>query len=229
MKWTLGRLQRNQWIKYSVVALTALTYNNWLLGTWLNPLLFNHNGSVSELSVSAQPHSLVFRLLDVVAGLLLVATAVLFIRQLQESKTGKFILIVTALMGVANIADAINTLPCSETLSQACQVPVSISLSHFQVPAHGYSSSVIAVCYLLLPLGGLFLAYRKRFWPLTVLSLLMVAESLASLGSALANYARHHGVTVQTSGRGQEWEMIVLAAWLIGFYFYIQRPGLNDG
>jgi len=228
MQRILGRLQRNQWLKYSVVSTAVLAFNNWVLGRWLNPVLFNHNGAVSEFSVPTQPHSLVFRMLDIAAGLLLVATAALFIHDLKNSKIGKSILIITAVLGVANAADAIDTLRCSETLSRACQIPVSLSPAHFQVPAHGYSSSIIAVCYFLLPLAGLLLIYKKRFWPGIILSLLVVVESLVSLGSALANYVRLHNITVQASGSGQEWEMLIFTLWILGFYAYIQRSESNN-
>jgi hypothetical protein len=209
----------------SVVAicLAAITYNNWSLGAWLNPTLFKDNGSVSEFSVHSQPHFLIFRLLDITSGLLLIAGAGLFAKWFRLSRAGQAVLALTAILGVANIVDALTTLPCSETLSRQCLVPVTISLSHYQVPAHGYSSTVIALCYLLLPLAGLAYGLKRKLWFISALSFLVVADAVTSFVLALANYIHDRSLTVRTSGAGQEVEMMILGIWLIGFYIYLLR------
>src|SRR5579862_3043493 len=154
--------------------LAGLTYNNWLLGVWLNPDLVKANGSISEYSAISQPHHLVFKGLDVISGLLLVGLAYAWRAKLWSSRSGRAIVIGTAVLGVANIFDALASLPCSETLDKNCYVPVSISPSHFQVPAHGYSSTVIAICYLVLPLAGLIFAYHRRLKVMALVSLITV-------------------------------------------------------
>lgn len=219
----LLRIWAQQWpVRLSVIA-AALTYNNWFLGPWLNPILFSKSGSISEYSVAGQPHYLVFRLLDILSGLLLTVIAVLFINTLAKSRVGKLILVTTFILGVANIADALAALPCSETLNNHCVIPVSISLSHYQVPAHGYSSTLIALCYFLLPLAGVMYGLGRRSQFILITSSLVVADALASFVSAIINYIHNHSLSVRTSGTGQEVGMIILAVWLIGFYLYIQR------
>ena len=218
-----ARLSHKTAAGFAAVVVGALAYNNWLLGHWLNPAMFKANGSVSEFSVSSQPHYWVFRLLDIISGMLLVAAAWLFINHFGPSRAGRWLLILTAILGLANIADAISTLPCSETLSRRCQVPVSLSLSHYQVPAHGYSSTVIAFCYFFLPLAGLLWAGRQRLWPVVAISAVVLADALTSLGLAIANYLNSHSLSVRTSGAGQEIEMSLLAVWLIVSYLYAAR------
>jgi hypothetical protein len=222
MEW--GRsMSKTGGLKLTIIGLGALLYNNWLLGNWLNPNLFKNNGSVSEFSVHSQPHALVFRSLDIISGLLIVIIARMFANQLWRSKHEKIILLATTILGLANIMDALRALPCSETLSNKCVIPVSISLSHYQVPAHGYSSTAIALCYFLLPLMGLIYALKRRLWFISTISFLAVADALASFVSALINYIHSRSLSVYTSGAGQEVEMIILAIWLAAFYVSVVR------
>lgn len=212
---------------FASVCLAAVTYNNWVLGRWLNPILFKANGSVSEFSVHGQPHYWLFRLLDITSGLLLVFAALLFVNRLGGSGFGRLVLTFMVLLGAANVADALSTLPCSETLSAQCNIPVSLSLSHYQVPAHGYSSTIIALCYLLLPLAGLGWSLRRQLWPATLISAVTVVDALVSLGLALANYANSRTLSVRTSGAGQEIQMVILGFWLVVFYFLVWQVQTN--
>ena len=216
----------SRWLKAVVVGLAAITYNNWALGSWLNPLLSKNNGSISEFSISGQPHYLVFRILDVLSGILLIATAALFVKNLDGSRPGRFILAVTAVMGIANIADALITLPCSVTLSSTCSIPVRISFSHYQMPAHAYSSIALAVCYFLLPLAGLVYGLRQKHRLSIAVSALTLGSALYSLGSALGHYIHIHSFTVRASGGGQEAEMIILVVWLVVFYLSVKPTPL---
>lgn len=207
--------------KALIAVLAGLVFNNWVLGPWLNPVLFKVDGSISEFSISNQPHYWVFRSLDMVAGAALILLAYVSIGELGKSRLGKFILIVTAVLGISNIADAIFTLSCSETLSTSCSIPVKVSLSHYQVPAHAYSSVSIALCYFLLPLGGLIYGLRSRVRPIVIISSVALGSAVYSFGSALGNYIRVHSLTVRASGDGQGVEMIIVSLWLLVFYIYL--------
>lgn len=212
---------RNRWVRPILITLAALSYNNWLLAPLLNPVLFSKNGSVSEFSVLTQPHYFVFRALDILAGLLLAATVIFFAGQLYSDRYGKLILITTFILGAANIADALAALPCSETLNAACRIPIVISFNGYNVPTHAYSSTVIAVCYLLLPLFGLLYGLRNKSRYISLSSAALVIMALASFVLAVLDYIKIHGLTVHTTGRGQEIQMIILAVWIIGFYLFI--------
>jgi len=208
----------------------AITYNDWLLSPFLNRHLWSKDGSLSEYSIASQPYHLVFRLIDVLSGILLIYIGFRIYKLIQQYKTGRLFGLSVILLGVANILDACFVLPCSETLSNSCSVPISLSLHHFRMPAHAYSSSLIGLCYFILPMLALIFAYRKRLSRLVGFSLLVVLESLYSLGSLLVMYNRAGGPTTKASGSGQVIEMLLLGIWLV-FCVYelaVERPRALD-
>jgi len=218
----------------AAAVLAGLTFNNWLLGPFLNARLFGADGSISEFSVRGQPDFWVFRGLDIAAGLLLIGLAYLLKDALKGRRYGQLLLIATAALGLANVADALAPLSCSETLDGACKI--AVRLSHgYSVPAHAYSSVAVAICYFLLPLSGLLFgrAIKSRF--LTLSSGLLVILALYSFVSAVVNYIRISSLTVRTSGAGQEVQMLLLGLWLAAFYSYFALRQLahkavkNDG
>jgi hypothetical protein len=215
-------LFRNQKLA-ALAALVALTYNNWLLGPFLNSNLFRHNGSISEYSVASQPSHWLFQSLDIISGGLLVLLGWRLWQRLKSHRSGWILAGGCWILGIANVFDAIFKLPCSETLNHACRIPVSLSLSNYQVPAHAYSSVLIGLCYLLLPLAGAILTYRHKLNVLLAASLVLIADDLFSLASVLEDYLRNGGPTTRTSGSGQQIQMLLLGAWLIICIFTITR------
>ena len=134
----------------------ALSLNNWILSIFLNRHLLLNSGSISDFSALSQPYHLVFRSLDIIAGVLVVAIAsALFLAQ-TSSRSGKLISAGAVLLGVANIVDAAMPLPCTAIVDSGCNVPLKFSLTHLVLPRHIYSSAVIGFCILLLPLAGRF-------------------------------------------------------------------------
>jgi len=205
--------------------LAALGFNNWLLGPWLNQYLFSHNGSVSELSALTQPHHNVFRLLDVLSGVLFVVLARLLSKlPASTSRWRQTMLYGLIILGLANILDAGLPLKCSETLDRGCTIPVSLSPSHLQLPSHAYSSVTIAVCYFVLPLAGFFFAFARKFRFLGILSTLAILVALFSFISAVTGYLSQHSLSVRTSGAGQEIQMLVIGAWLVAWCWSASRP-----
>lgn len=198
-----------------VSALAALTYNNWVLGPFLNYNLFNHNGSISEFSVASQPYHWLFQSLDITSGGLLIWLGWSLWRQLRNSRIGQLLAATAVILGIANIFDAVFRLPCSETLNRLCQIPVSLSLSGYHVPAHAYSSVLVGICYLFLPLAGAILAYRRKLWLLVGASLVLITDDTFSVASFLEDYIKNGGPTTQTSGSSQEIQMLILGVWLI--------------
>ncbi len=118
-------------------------------------------------------------------------------------------------MGLANVMDATFTLHCSETLDPNCTIPVSLSPGHFELPDHAYSSVVIAICYLVMPLAGFIYGRANRFHLLAGFSILAIAVAIASLVSASVGYLNNGSFSVRTSGLGQEVQMIVVGLWLV--------------
>jgi hypothetical protein len=195
--------------------LAALSYNNWLLGPILNPNLWRHNGSVSEYSVTNQPAHLIFRFLDIIAGLLLIYLGYRLFLLIKERPFGRPAAILLAFLGLSNIFVAMLVLPWSQTLSARCQVPLSFSIHNFHMPLHAYSSSLIGVCYFLVPLLVLIYSFKAKLSRLAVFSTIILLDSLYALVSALVEYQRNGGPTTKTSGAGQEVEMIMLGIWLV--------------
>ena len=130
-----------------------------------------------------------------------------------------------AVLGVANIMDAIFTLKCSETLDSACKIPVDISFVHYRMPSHGYSSIIIALCYFVLPLAGFIYGRSKNYKLLTGFSALTVLVALASFISAIAGYISEQSFSVRTSGTIQEMQMIIVGIWLVVWILNVCIPG----
>jgi hypothetical protein len=206
------RLIRRPVVVLGVTA--AILYNNWLLGPVLNYPLFQHDGSISEYSAGSQPFSWLFRGLDIGAGLSIVIVGYLLWKQLKSRPWGRPLAIWVAILGAANILDALLVLPCSETLNRGCRVLIGLSPHHFQMPPHAYSSTLIGVCYLIAPIYGLVYAQRHSLRTLYFISALTVLEAVYSLISAVVHYYSVGSVTVATSGLGQEVQMIIIGLWL---------------
>jgi hypothetical protein len=225
----LSRFWRQPKLGLALALLIALSFNNWLLGIDLNRRLFDKDGSVSEFSALTQPHYWVFRSLDITSGILMVLLALYTFRQLViHTKPLKYLIYGTTVLGLANIVDAILPLRCSETLNTSCNIPVVLSLTHYQMPSHAYSSVIIAVCYLILPVAALIYATLHKMKILMVFSALAAAVALESLLSAVFQYLSENSFTVKTSGAGQEFQMIILGLWFIvwGWSIY-KHPRVN--
>ena len=225
----MGRLSRilssETYVGITLAAAALLTYNNWLLGPYLNRELFLRNGSVSEFSAITQPHHWIFRGLDILSGALLILFSFYLARRITRASIGGKVLIFgSAILGAANIFDALFALRCSETLNAGCSIGVSLSPSHFQMPAHGYSSVIIACCYLLLPLAGFLYGVAKQHKVLIFFSAVAAAMALESLLSAIFQYLSLQSLTVHTSGTGQEIQMLALAVWYVCLAFSLRRP-----
>ncbi len=202
--------------KLTILAgLASLGFNNWLLGLFLNYHLLSHRGAISELSAIGQPHQLVFRSLDVISGALFVALAVLFIKAISRGRGYLLLVLGTAALGLANAIDALYPLPCSETLSNSCVIPVHVSLSQFNIPSHGYSSILIAICYLLLPVGGWLYANHYKLKNLRLASVSLVVLALAYLTASIIQYAITGSFSDKAWGPTQEVQMLSLGVWFI--------------
>ncbi len=200
------------------VILAALTFNNWLLGSIFNQRLFNHWGTISELSAPGQPHAALFRGLDVLSGLLFILLALQLFRQLNYKNIfAKIALIFMAVLGLANIGDALMPLKCAPSLQGACGERVNLSLSNLQLPSHLLTSTLIVVSFFVLPLVGYFYAKRCSLKTLQAGSLAALAVMLASLAFGAKDYFSSTG-------------SIAPAQWLqmltIGWWFILFKSGI---
>jgi hypothetical protein len=122
---------------FAVVA--GLIYNSWPLGYILNPLA-SRRGLASELAALHQPYNWLFVLLDVLAGLLIVAAAVLLWRRSQKL-LHKIALVNFAIFGIMTAVGALVPMSCEPSLT-TCP-----SLSHDPLLiVHGITSISASVC-----------------------------------------------------------------------------------
>lgn len=196
-------------------AAAAILFNNWLLGIGLNTHLFLSGGSVSEFSAGGQPYRWVFRILDVAAGVLLAATAVLIFRLRNEHRYWRWIALLLFILGVGDIADAILPLSCSGTVDQACSAPVHISLKRISIPDHVLSSSLIAAMYILLPVLGFLYARWIASRRLAVLSVLTLIAALLFFLLLGLEPGYENSFVGRIAGYVQETHMLLLGGWLI--------------
>ena len=211
------------------LALAVLTFNNWLLAAVFNRPLLLKGGSVSEFGVPGQPYSWLFRSLDIVSGILFIMAGVLMVKIIAVKVARNRLLIIgTIILGASNTIDALLPLRCSEALDPSCSVPVHLSLSHFVIPSHGYSSVIIALCYLILPLSGLFYGLQSRIRTLVVLSMATLAAALMSFVAALSQYITGSQLSLHTWGVPQKLQMVLFGAWFIFWYLALVSHELSD-
>ncbi len=205
---------------FAVLLGATLTFNNWLLAVVLNRTLFLRGGAVSELSALGQPYAVVFRSLDIISGLLFITAAALLLQYqvLRRLKTYYALIGLTAVFGVANTIDALIPLRCSVTLAASCETPVHISLSHFTIPSHGYSSVIIALCYLALPVVGYLFAHRAKMAAFKAVSLALIAIAGVSFVAVSADYLFLHTLSERAWGPSQELQMLAFSLWFIAWY-----------
>ena len=207
----LNRLARK---KLPLAAVASLLFNNWLLGLFVNWKLIKKGGSISELSSAGQPAHWLFQGLDVVAGIAIVVLALALSKHIDlRRKSGQWIVGSLVVLGIANIADAFMPLPCSGTLDPRCSSPVHLGLHGFSIPTHAISSSVIGICFLLLPL--LSLAYFRGRRYAAISTLVTILATLIFFGSLLVESLHGSYSGSASAGYTQEIQMLVFGGWLI--------------
>jgi hypothetical protein len=198
-----------------VVGVTALVFNNWLLAPFLDGRVLAAGGPVSDLSVTTEPHAAIFRALDVLAGVLFVIVALLLAKKLPKTKAMNVIIGVTAVLGFANVVDAVIPLNCAEALAGHCKVAVDLSLSHYAMPSHGYSSIIIGAIYFVLPIAGLVYARQKQLHLLASVSIASLVAACLSLVPTVQHYILHQPAS------GSLWELQQLEMVMIGMWFVV--------
>lgn len=186
----------------------ALLFNNWLFALLLNTKIIRKGGSISELSAASQPAHLLFRSLDILAGLALAAAGYLLLKKTPWRPLAP---IVVAL-GAADIVDALLPLHCAGSVDRFCNSSVSLSLSRWSVPEHSYSSIIIGICYLLLPVISMFYIQTRRFLAASLLSLLttLIFFALLFTESLRGSYSGQSLV-----GYSQMIQMLFFGWWLV--------------
>lgn len=202
--------------------LAVLAFNNWLLGLIFDRRLLLHGAAVSELSVPSVPHAWLFRVLDIVSGVLFIVVALILAkRPPKKGKSHVFLITGTLVLGIANIVDGLFPLHCSDTANAACTIPVRISLTHFALPDHAYSSIIIGASYLALPLAGLIYSWLHKLRAFMIVSGVATIAALVSFATAIEHYIIKNSFSVHTLGFSQEAQMLLFGIWFIFWYLGI--------
>lgn len=191
----------------------AILFNNWILGIFLNNHLFLTGGSVSEFSASTQPYHWLFRLLDIVSGLLLAGLGILIYRLLAGRRYYSWLGFGLLILGLSNCMDAVLPLPCSGTVDAHCNAPVRISLHRVSLPTHVFSSTLIGLCYVLIPLAVYLYANRVGNQAMKLLSWVVLVSTLLFFGLLALESFYESSVFSHLAGYSQELQMILLG-WL---------------
>lgn len=191
----------------------AVLLNNWLLGFVFNRHLLFAGGSVSEFSALSQPHQMLFRCLDIASGLLLAAGFGLMLtrQQIRRSRFWNLLSIGGLVLGLSNCIDAILPLPCSGTVDQLCNAPVRIDWHRISLPDHAFSSTVIALCFLLIPVATILYARLVNRSRLAFLGWLALIPLLIFFGAL----ATSNHLLDSLTGLSQEVQLIMFSAALI--------------
>lgn len=114
----LIKIKLNYWLPVTVFIL----YNDWVLSFWLNPGLNQMIATVSESSAAGQPFSWVNRLIDCLAGIIILASSYFIYKAPRiKSEKGHWLLMVGYLsIGLDDIIDSILRLNCAPSLVKGC-------------------------------------------------------------------------------------------------------------
>ncbi len=225
MRRTYPNIMKSKRLLSLNVVLAVFFLNNWLLGFFLNRTLFNHWGTISELSAAGQPYSWVFRAFDVISGLLLVFLALQLTAHIKTKYwTGKFLVAFVAVLGVANTADALLPLRCAQSLQGACGDAVNLSFSNLQLPSHLYTSTAIVTSFFLLPLLGFLYAKKHEMRLLLASSALTFLILAITLGMG----AKEYFTSVGRLGPAQWLQMLIVGWWFVMFRLSLSRAAYNE-
>ncbi|WP_447037033.1 DUF998 domain-containing protein [Streptomyces sp. DSM 118878] len=202
-----------------LLLLGALLYSTWaveaVLPTGLSPL----HSYVSELAAEGAPYGTFFRTADLLAGLLVLAGAVVTL--LCPRVRGRGWAVVgwagLALFGAATAADSRLPLSCTPTASAGCAVREAAGDVPWTHAAHAVSSG-LAVAGALLGMVAFTLAARRSAgrWPVLAPAgpVLLAVEAAATAWTLASVAAFSAGRGTWALGAGQRLQVLVIAVWV---------------
>ncbi|SCL39483.1 Protein of unknown function [Micromonospora rhizosphaerae] len=202
----MSRLGAARALPAVALGLAAVLYASWLLGPLLNPSLGLLDGYASELAARDQPYHLVFRLADLVTGVLAAATGVALARRargwLRRAWWG---LIAFGVM--TGLDGTVTSLDCATTTDVRCGRLEELGELSLRHAAHKFTSS-LAIAGVVLSLLALLAALRgARFrWGLLVAAVLLVGTA-----GTMAEAVRPDALL----GAWQRVQLLGVSGWLL--------------
>lgn len=128
-----------------LAALSALLYNTWILGLFLNPKVL-HNAYFSVLNVRSNPYAWVFILADVTAASMVFIVSLM----LRATKPRRIIWVGYMVFSVATLAEALIPISnrCVESVS-ACGIALSQVLSPHDIVSITATTSLFIVLLMI--------------------------------------------------------------------------------
>ncbi len=228
----------------ALLLLSAVAYTAWVLEVVLSTGLDPVQAYISELAAEDQPLGGLFRATDLVAGLAVLAAALLalsafHLRRPAPPEAGGSPVrrpwaaggwAALALFGAATAADSRLPLSCAPTSDEMCAARETAGLVPATHTAHAVTSS-LAVLGALGGLTALTVAARRYHrWPPVARygPWLLGAELLATGWSLGAIAAFEAGRGTWALGAGQRLQVLLVALWLALLAAAVGRTGGRD-
>lgn len=178
--------------KYITLGLVlALLYNDWILGSLLNPHMSPYRSLISELSAVTQPYHWVFQSLDITAGILTLVF-VSFVWQYTKDlrKRDRFILVgLFAFIGLDSMLDASLPISCAPSMDSACNLLATHSVL---TDAHLIESNIAGVGAFLAPVLWWVYCKSKNFVISQVSFWFVIIQVAVGLGIILIKLSGMH-------------------------------------
>lgn len=157
--------------------LGLLLDSNWLyLAPFLNLSNVTQGAFISELSANGQPYALLFRSLDIAAGLVWIIAAFYWVR-IKKSALSRLFSLILVTLGLADVIDSILPLDCSETINMACRTATGFTLDH---NVHLYESCISVIVFTAITMTLLISLHYNRlrgqlyFITVTMLTMMLI-------------------------------------------------------
>jgi hypothetical protein len=207
-------------LQFYLLVIGIALYNNWLLGIFLNWRLTSDGATISELSVKGQPSAMVFRVLDVLAGLALLGGMGLIIKLAKTPWQKVVAAIAMIAFGLGTIIDALVPLDCSAVLSRTCAQYEQIGrLNGFHL-FHISESLLVYALIFLLPLVML-IAYKHEMSPkrFKILGAAIAVSMLLWSSSTVIRYMTQS----EAYGYEQRCFTLLFTFWFLYFLIQVKR------
>ncbi|KQV74732.1 hypothetical protein ASC61_06775 [Aeromicrobium sp. Root344] len=194
----------------------GLLYANWVVQLVLPVHLSVLTSYVSELSALSRPYHQVFRSLDVLSGVLVMAGATAGLVVARRDRPAVAAWAALALFGLSNILDALTPLPCTLTVGAACNTSAPHDAWGWVGDPHLYASlgeevffaAALVAVVIALRAGGATVATRGRAEVLGAVA--VCASVVAGLLTAQLNFLGHDLLL----GLAQRVEVLLMALWI---------------
>ena len=198
--------------------------SNWLyLAPFLNLSNVTQGAFISELSATGQPYALLFRSLDIAAGIAWILAALYWVR-IKKSAISRLFSLVLLTLGLADVIDSILPLDCSETINTACRTATSFTLDH---NVHLYESSLSVIIFTAITMTLLIsLHYNRLRGQLYLVTVTMLTMMLIWLIDTVYRQHAH----LEGYGYVQRLFEVSFISWFIYFWHIAcRRPGYLPG